>query len=631
MKKLFSHQPSLLSVLAIAFTVSGTLISAFIIIILYSNFRSDLRDELKNRLVSITTIAALQQDGDTLLKVAARNDEYYRIINEHNLKIRSADSDLVFVYTMRKNTQGIYFVVDANLPSDEGVSDFGQIYEEPSSTLEDNFDSINQTIIEPDFYTDEYGTFLSAYAPIYTSTGERAGVLGIDIAANNVRAKERQFLNRSLIVFFASLPIIALLGYLLGRQLATPLAKLTLTVLKIAEGNLTERANEQTNSKEISLLSVSINSMTQKLEALVNNLEAVVAERTRKLEKRASELQAVSSVTHAIATLQETDILLPEITRLISLQFGFYHVGIFLLDNNREFAELRAANSNGGKEMLERQHKLKLDGKSIVGFVTSHGEPRIVLDVGTDAVYFDNPNLPDTRSEMALPLQTGKHVIGALDVQSTQPNAFTEDDISTLTTLANQVTIAIENARLFSKARKALKESEDAFGKYIKQDWGTFASKEKNTGYHFDGKRTLPFNSKADSEKPINALPQTGNLSLDNDPRELSIPIKFRGQTIGMLDIKSKSGTRKWTQDDLLLIESAAERAAIALENARLVETSQQRASRESAIGEISSKIGAASNLESIMQATVEELGHKFGGTTEIIFELDVENNKTQE
>ncbi|NTW11764.1 MAG: GAF domain-containing protein [Anaerolineales bacterium] len=622
MKKSLFHQPSLLSLLTTVFIVSGILISAFIIAILYTNFKNELRDELRNRLVSITNIAALQQDGDTLLKVSSRDDEYYRLINEKNLKIRSADPNLVYVYTMRKNEQGIYFIVDANLPGDEGIADFGQVYEEPGPTLEDNFDSISQTIIEPDFYTDEFGTFLSAYAPIYTSAGERAGVLGIDITADDVVARERQFLNTSLIIFFTSLPIIALSGYFLGRQLTVPLTELTRTAQKIADGNLGERAVEPTSSKEAALLATSFNTMTQKLEKLVNNLESQIAERTKSLENRASQLQAVSGVARAIASLQETSVLLPEITRLISTQFGFYHVGIFLLDEKTDFAYLNAANSEGGQRMLERQHKLRLDRNSIVGFVTSRGEPRIALDVGADAVFFNNPDLPDTRSEMALPLRLGGRVIGALDVQSTQPHAFTEEDTATLAILADQVAIAIENARLFSEAREALKESENTISSYIRQEWSGFRQKLRISGYLYDGKRTVPLDDKEKREK-VRALPQTGRLTLEKDSKELVVPIRLRGQTIGFLDVKSKSGIRKWTKDDLTLLEAAAERAALALENARLVDSAQRRATRERTIGEISTKIGAFSDMEAIMQAAVEELGRRIGGAAEVTLELE--------
>jgi len=321
--------------------------------------------------------------------------------------------------------------------------------------------------------------------------------------------------------------------------------------------------------------------------------------------------------------VQDMNILLPDITRLVSEQFGFYHVGIFMLDGKKENAVLRAANSQGGKVMLDNKHQLKLDANSIVGYSTSRGEPRIALDVGTDAVFFDNPNLPETRSEMALPLRVGENVIGALDVQSKQSNAFSENDIALLSTLADQIAIAIENARLFSEAREALKSSEETFTRYIKREWSSFARQARNTGYTFDGNRLLAIDAK-DIRKKAESLPQTGRLTLQKDSKELTIPIRLRGQVIGYLDVKPK-GSRKWTQDDMLLLEAAAERAALALENARLVEAAERRASRERTIGEISTKIGAVSDLDAIMQAAVEELGRKIGGAAEVIFELDTE------
>ena len=318
----------------------------------------------------------------------------------------------------------------------------------------------------------------------------------------------------------------------------------------------------------------------------------------------------------------------PPLLAWLAKDFDFYHTGIFLTDNEQEFAVLRAANSEGGRKMLNRQHKLKLDTNSIVGFVTSRGEPRIALDVGSDAVFFDNPDLPDTRSEMALPLRVGKRVIGALDVQSTQPNAFTEADVNILSTLADQVAIAIENAHLFGEAREALNRSEETFSQYVQQEWSTFAKQIKTKGYIFDGVRTTPLDSK-EALKKQKELPKTGNLSLEKAPRELSIPIKFRGQVIGVLDVKPKSSDRKWTQDDITLLETAAERTALALENTRLVESSQRRAARERTIGEISSKIGTVTDIEAIMQTTVEELGRKIGGAAEVIFELDTEQEKS--
>ena len=368
----------------------------------------------------------------------------------------------------------------------------------------------------------------------------------------------------------------------------------------------------------------------QELNELRVDLEKRVEERTSELKKRATQLEAVSSVARTIASVQEIDTLLPAITRLVSQQFGFYHVGIFLLDQQRRNAVLSAANSQGGIRMLGRQHSLPLDSHSIVGYSASRGEPRIALDVGTDSVYFNNPDLPDTRSEMAIPLRLAGEVIGALDVQSTETNAFSQEDINVLSTLADQIAIAIENARLFGEARKALGESQAMFEKYTQQEWSNFARQVKPNGFVFDGKQVLPLDNNPRRE-PIKAVIQTGSLSLEKASATIAIPIKLRGQTVGVLDVRSKKGQRHWKPDEIAMLEAAAERAALALENARLVESAQRRAARERAIGDISTRIGAVGNLESILQTAVEELGRKIGGATEVTLEIgsdDGENNR---
>ena len=364
-----------------------------------------------------------------------------------------------------------------------------------------------------------------------------------------------------------------------------------------------------------------LSTSNEELNELRVDLEKRVGERTAELKKRATQLEAVSRVARTIASVQEIDTLLPAITKLVSQQFGFYHVGIFLLDQQRRNAVLSAANSQGGMRMLNRQHSLPLDSHSIVGYSTLNGEARIALDVGIDSVYFNNPDLPDTRSEMAIPLRVAGKVIGSLDVQSTEVNAFSQEDISVLTTLADQIAIAIENARLFGEARKALGESQAMFDKYTQQEWSNFARQAKPNGFVFDGKQVLPLDNNVRRE-PIKAAIQTGGLSLEKASATIAIPIKFRGQTVGVLDVRSKNGQRHWKQEEIAMLEAAAERAALALENARLVEGAQRRAARERAIGDISTRIGAVSNLEAILQTAVEELGRKIGGATEVTLEI---------
>jgi GAF domain-containing protein len=365
----------------------------------------------------------------------------------------------------------------------------------------------------------------------------------------------------------------------------------------------------------------------RELSDLRVELEQRVEERTSELKKRALQLEAVSSVARTIALMQNVDTLLPAITKLISQQFGFYHVGIFLLDDHQKNAILRASNSEGGQQMLNRQHSLPVNLHSIVGYSISRAEPRIALDVGVDSVYFNNPDLPETRSEISLPLRVAGRVIGALDVQSQETEAFAQEDVNLLTTLADQVAIAIENARLFSEGQEALEESKVMFEKYTQQEWTNFARQAKQTGFVFDGKQVYPLGNQEKRES-MKAAAKTGTLSLEKESASIAIPIRLRGQTIGVLDVRSKRGQRQWKQDEITMLEAAAERAALALETARLVDSAQRRAARERAIGDISAKIGAVSNLESILQTAVEELGRKIGGAAEVALEISTDDSQ---
>ena len=206
--------------------------------------------------------------------------------------------------------------------------------------------------------------------------------------------------------------------------------------------------------REFNTVLQQVREIFQALRAEQAQLEERVTERTadlvkanQKTEEQASRLTAIAEVSRTAAAVTEPNRLMNLLTNLISQQLGFYHVGLFLLDEGREYAILSASNSDGGKRMLTRRHRLQVGQQGIVGYATSSGKPRIALDVGTDAVFFNNPDLPETHSEMCLPLKVNEVVIGALDIQSTQAKAFTEEDYSILSILADQVAIAIQNAK----------------------------------------------------------------------------------------------------------------------------------------------------------------------------------------
>ena len=378
---------------------------------------------------------------------------------------------------------------------------------------------------------------------------------------------------------------------------AAVLLFMTASVLRVIIQRLTDSLHE---AESIAKMQEEANLELQELQI---GLEQRVDQRTAELQNRVTQLQTISQVSQIIAGIQNLDELLPRIAELISQRFEIYHTGIFLVDNQNEYAVLQAANSAGGQNMLARGHRLRVGAQGIVGNVTSTGQARIALDVGEDAVYFDNPDLPDTRSEIALPLKVAGQTFGALDLQSTQPNAFGDEDIQTLSILADQVAIAIQNARSFEQSRQAIEDAEVAYRQMTGQTWQQVTAQKKVLGYEYDGATSKPI---TDASK---------------DESSLSIPLMLRGQTIGKLKLSALESDRKWTEDELAMAQAAAERTALTLESARLLEEAQRRATRERVIGDISSSISTFSDMEGILRTAVQQLGRRMGGA-EVFLEL---------
>lgn len=355
------------------------------------------------------------------------------------------------------------------------------------------------------------------------------------------------------------------------------------------------------------------------------SLESRIQERTKSLDKRTNQLRAVADVGKSITSYRNLSEVLQQTTRLINENFGHYHVGIFLLDERKQFAVLTATNSEGGKAMLEKGHQLKVGETGIVGFVAQNIQPRIALDVGEDAVYFNNPDLPKTRSEMALPLVASGQVLGILDVQSTEPRAFSEDDVSTLQILAEQIAVAIQNANLFAETEKALEASRQAYGQVSREAWIRTLRSQSTIGYI----ATLPSVTQtqtASLEPTIAKAIETGDLILADDNLTISVPIKIRGQVIGAIRLKKSDISDAWSQEETNLAVTLSDQLSSALESARLYRDSQQRAARESLISDISARLSAVSQTELIIRETVQELGESLGNAT-VTFQLIEEPN----
>jgi len=412
----------------------------------------------------------------------------------------------------------------------------------------------------------------------------------------------------------AALGLASGLGFLVVRQIVRPIETLATTAQEIRAGDLSRQAKVTTRD-EIGGLAQAFNSMTAQLRDLIGSLEQRVAERTADLERRAVQLTTAAEVSRAASSILDLEELLSRTVELITDRFNLYYAGLFLVDEADEWAVLQAGTGEAGRQMLAQSHRLKVGSVSMVGWCTANAQARIALDVGEEAVRFDNPLLPDTRSEMALPLISRGRVIGALDVQSTKEGAFTDEDVAVLQTMSDQLANAIENARLFRQTQDSLEEISRLHQRYLQQEWQEYlADKEAQAGagYLYDRGAVRPASDvwapeialvaqrgetvalsqmAAALQESIDAVgtslgqahPERSRRAQDATPQTapaqsaLAVPLKLRGQMIGALDFYETEQPRQWSSDDIALVEAVAEQAALAIENARLFEEIQRR------------------------------------------------------
>jgi signal transduction histidine kinase/DNA-binding response OmpR family regulator/putative methionine-R-sulfoxide reductase with GAF domain len=365
-------------------------------------------------------------------------------------------------------------------------------------------------------------------------------------------------------------------------------------------------------------------------------------------ERRARYLEATAELARTTSSLLDQQELLERAVELISQSLSLYHAGVFLIDETGEWAVLMAASSEGGRHMLARGHKLGVGQQGIVGWVTGTGEARIALDVGEDAVYFDNPDMPETRSEIALPLKVGDRMLGALDVQSNHEAAFSDEDAVILQALADQVAIAIQNARLFQETQRALEEVQALQRYYVAQEWERLSQRGSDVSaeYRSLGVSTLEevwspeMEIALSQEQPV-ALPDLSAIMEDDGgdgrgEREvrsalpalsaLAVPITLQGEVIGVLDLQETDQHREWTREEVEIVTSVADQLALALENARLVEETQRRARQLAAASAVARDATAILEGEQLLNETVELISERFGFYHAGAFLVDEQN-----
>ncbi len=399
---------------------------------------------------------------------------------------------------------------------------------------------------------------------------------------------------QSILLSVLTLVLGASFAYFATRSISDPLKELIETFQKIEEGDLKQRV-PVTATDELATVAMHFNRMVARLDNLQSTLEQQVKERTKLLT-------ATNEVGRVASSILDPDKLLNNVANLITEQFNYYYAAIYLLDPSGKWAELREATGQAGSVLKQNRHRLETTGRSMVATCIRERMPRIAQNTAEEKQRFENPLLPYTRSEIALPLIVGDRVLGALDVQSTKSSDFELDVIETMLNMASQVAVALENARLFQEAQQSINELRSIQKQYLLEGWTGIRSYNKELEYS------------------IGDPGETSNQVMESS-------INLRDQILGQITL---DGVEKWTPEQQSLVDAVSAQAAIALENARLVAESRQIAMRERTMAEINSKIWSSASIDGILQTVVRELGRRLGASNASIeLSLDDEHDKS--
>jgi len=425
-----------------------------------------------------------------------------------------------------------------------------------------------------------------------------------------------------------ALILAGIIGYFAARQISRPIISLSDTAVAMADGQLGQTA-EESGATELKTLAHSFNRMTDQLQQILLGLEQQVASRTERLE-------IVASLGERLSSILNLDDLLTEVVDQIQNSFGYYHAHIYLLDDEEQNLVVAAGTGSAGAEMKAQGHSILLSAAtSLVAQSARSGQIVRVDNVRQTPDWLPNPLLPDTYSEMAVPITLEDKVVGVLDVQQSRVAGLDQGDAALLRSLANQVAVAINNARLFEEVETALAETREAQRRFVEQAWDKDSVARRSPGrvqFSLGESTTLSdaILAKARKEALTQAEPSVVTISKNDesvskeqldegeefttvtDPADMQhvlvAPIVFGETTIGNLQLHEVDPDRHWSEGELALINAVIDQVTQTAENLRLLDEMQERASREQLISQVSDKLRRAPDMEALMKLATSEI-----------------------
>jgi GAF domain-containing protein/HAMP domain-containing protein len=483
---------------------------------------------------------------------------------------------------------------------------------DPTAAFRFESDPFGQRLLASDTTVFDWQTDQLLAGRVAIVGGQKLGAISIGLPTAPLEAKVAAVRNQGLGVALAAAITGILLALLLNRSILGPLQELVRATEHLAEGDFTRKITIR-GSKEIEALVGALNNMTSQLQQTLESLQS-----------HTQHLEIVASLSGRLSAILNLEELLAEVVNQLKDKFGYYHVHIYLLDDEKEKLIVAEGTGAAGAEMKARGHSIPLNApSSLVAHAARTGQIVKVDDVREEADWLPNPLLPDTYSEMAAPIIAEGEVVGVLGVQHDKIAGLDENDANMLHSLANQVAIAIRNARQFAAVEAALAEARALQQLYIAQSWDRTRIAKKNVGrvqFSLGESTTLNETVIVQARQQALASQELTLVTFNGSAAEataspsastshaLVAPLKLRHVPIGDVQLHDIDPDRKWTEGELALINAIIDQVVQAAENLRLLDETQERASRQELLNQIADKMRRAPDMESLMKVAVTEL-----------------------
>jgi GAF domain-containing protein len=354
--------------------------------------------------------------------------------------------------------------------------------------------------------------------------------------------------------------------------------------------------------------------LTARLKAQSRDLEELILQRTQSLERKASQLETTSEIAKLSSEMVDPEVLMFHAVDLIQSRFGFYHASIFMLDESGNWANLVASTGEVGRKLLSQHFRLAVGSASIIGWVTTNRILRISQNVNEDPFYFKIPLLSETRSELAVPLIVGSRLLGVLDIQSTQPNAFSDDDVRAIRAVADELALAVDRARLLSETQQQLEKFQSSYRDLARHSWRRLSRVGLDSIIRVSNRYDEGGMDEDDFKTLEQAIQKKGTV-LSEDEQEIAIPVTMRGEHIATIGARKTSGNEQWSEDEIALLEAVSGQVALALESARQYTEEHRRVSELEVVNRVSQAVSQHLRLDSLYRVVHAQINQVLGET----------------